>query len=139
ALSYIWGSKGNPLNIELNSTQTLGTRNLHAALKRLRLPDKPRILWVDAICINQTNMVEKGHQVSLMGEIYSKTSCGIIFFGEEPEQLGFNETLEERRQLQSFFTGSPSPGLEAYHSEAIRALKWLGERPWWKRIWTVQE
>lgn len=98
------------------------TRNLHAALKRLRLPDKPRTLWVDAICINEADLVEKSRQVALMGEIYSKTTRGIIFLGEEPEEPGFNETLEERRQLQSFFTGMPSPGLEVFQAQ-LQTLK----------------
>ncbi|KAK4107637.1 HET-domain-containing protein, partial [Canariomyces notabilis] len=44
--------------------------NLRDALRQVRLPDRPRRLWVDSICINQANPQEQGRQVSLMGLIY---------------------------------------------------------------------
>ena len=53
---------------------------------KLRLPQEQRVLWVDLLCINQNDVNEKGLQVSLMGEIYSKTNRGILWLGEEPEQ-----------------------------------------------------
>jgi hypothetical protein len=76
--------------------------------------------WNDAVCINQDDMVEKQHQVCLMGEIYSKTVRVIIWLGEEPDVPEFNEGIQERRKirdvLQSFLTPSPSPGFEAHHA-----------------------
>lgn len=40
------------------------TPNLFWALLRLRHPDRERILWVDAVCINQADFEERGQQVS---------------------------------------------------------------------------
>lgn len=54
------------------------TQNLHAALKRLRLQHQSRLLWVDAICINQDDTSEKSFQVAMMSEIYSKTIKGLL-------------------------------------------------------------
>jgi hypothetical protein len=61
------------------------TQNLHAALKRLRLQHQSRLLWVDAICINQDDTSEKSFQVAMMSEIYSKTIKGLLWLGEEPQ------------------------------------------------------
>ena len=61
------------------------TQNLHAALKRLRLQNQSRVLWVDAICINQDDTCEKSFQVAMMSQIYSKTTMGLLWLGEEPQ------------------------------------------------------
>lgn len=61
------------------------TQNLHAALKRLRLQNQSRVLWVDAICINQDDTSEKSFQVAMMSQIYSKTTKGLLWLGEEPQ------------------------------------------------------
>lgn len=53
ALSYVWGIKGSADPIWLNGHQFELTENLHEALVHLRRPDEDRVLWVDAICIDQ--------------------------------------------------------------------------------------
>lgn len=64
ALSYVWGEPFDPASITLNGVDFAITKNLSLALHRLRLPDKERRLWVDAICINQNFMLERNQQVS---------------------------------------------------------------------------
>lgn len=56
--------------IWLDDVQFSVTKNLHAALLRLRLEQEPRTLWVDAMCINQDDVAEKSFQVALMSDIY---------------------------------------------------------------------
>jgi hypothetical protein len=56
--------------ITLNGYHKPVTDNLSAALKRLRSHDADRILWIDAICIDQDNKKEQGHQVAKMKRIY---------------------------------------------------------------------
>ena len=58
------------------------TDNLFNALSRLRRRFKMRILWVDRLCINQTDMDERGQQVSMMGRIYREAKCVNIWLGE---------------------------------------------------------
>ncbi|KAH8599679.1 heterokaryon incompatibility protein-domain-containing protein [Bisporella sp. PMI_857] len=97
ALSYCWGSQDNGKTITINSQPVYVTRNLHNALMKLRLPQNKRVLWIDALCINQNDTTEKELQVSLMSQIYGKTNCGLLWLGEEPEQpvSSVNEELEE--------------------------------------------
>lgn len=79
ALSYTWGSKHTTDTILLDGKPCLVTSNLNDALRRLRHPDESRILWVDAICINQQNDTERSQQVGLMRRIYSQASKVVIW------------------------------------------------------------
>jgi hypothetical protein len=75
ALSYTWGSlpanetiilDGVPVAVRLNLLQFL--LEFRARHMFLSVP----LLWVDAICIDQSRIAERNHQVSIMGDIYSK-------------------------------------------------------------------
>lgn len=73
ALSYTWGEARFLHSVyHLGSEKSLLsiTSNLHEALLRLRYSHKPRVLWVDAVCINQTDDVEKALQIPLMAHIF---------------------------------------------------------------------
>ena len=60
ALSYAWGGSDKPRSISINKQNFAVTENLYAALLRLRDRSLERILWIDAICIDQKNLKEKG-------------------------------------------------------------------------------
>jgi hypothetical protein len=65
-------------------TENFGiTKNLHQLLLHLRKSDEPRRLWIDQICINQTNLEEKSEQIRIMSEIYSGARNVMIWLGEE--------------------------------------------------------
>lgn len=81
ALSYVWGSEADPETLLLDCHEFSITKNLHSALCALRLPDKDRFLWIDALCINQNNDVEKGAQIPLMGSIYERAVQVIAWLG----------------------------------------------------------
>ena len=49
------------------------TKNCASAIEAL-IPMGVRYLWIDAVCINQSNIPEKQLQIPLMGEIYSQAS-----------------------------------------------------------------
>lgn len=74
ALSYVWGSDRKERIIEINGKHFRVTINLYDALQQLQLPDQDRIVWVDAICINQNNNKERGHQVRHMSNIYKRAA-----------------------------------------------------------------
>lgn len=59
------------------------TRNLDDALRKLRLKKESRYLWVDAICINQEDVHERGHQVRLMRAIYKNAKATLIWIGRD--------------------------------------------------------
>ena len=60
AISYVWGSNKRDQPILIDGKTLLITANLLDALGQVRLPDRPRVLWTDCICINQDNDLEKG-------------------------------------------------------------------------------
>lgn len=90
ALSYAWADDAVPEDIEIRGMIGEGeinrtipiTKSLFEALRRLR-SDGPRTLWVDALCINQDDLEEKGRQVAHMGHIYRNASCVVVWLGED--------------------------------------------------------
>jgi hypothetical protein len=83
ALSYVWGTP-DPSTDECmycNGEATATGFELARALRRLRLPTSTRIVWVDAICINQKDKEEKSYQVPLMGSIYSLARRVVVWLG----------------------------------------------------------
>jgi hypothetical protein len=79
ALSYVWGSQHGDRQVECEGKALLVTKNCEDALKNLRYCNEHRILWVDAICIDQPSaeksINERNDQVRIMGDIYGRTEC----------------------------------------------------------------
>jgi hypothetical protein len=88
ALSYVWGERTEGRTIEVEGQGTVKvTDNLFAALRRLRLDVLySRILWIDALCIDQDNVQERNAQVLFMCEIYARASVVMIWLGEPVEE-----------------------------------------------------
>jgi Heterokaryon incompatibility protein (HET) len=103
ALSYCWGDPSDSETITLQDRPFPIRSNLFRALCRLRQAVKePRTLWVDAVCINQTDIAEREQQVKLMGEIYSRTSNCIIWLGEFYEKLHRSQQVGYLRYTKVF-------------------------------------
>ncbi|KAF2251561.1 HET-domain-containing protein [Trematosphaeria pertusa] len=84
ALSYCWGDVSDTVPITLlHPVRYEVTKNLAAALRNLRYKDKHRVLWVDAICINQEDPIERSEQVRDMSQVYSQAERVLIWLGEE--------------------------------------------------------
>jgi hypothetical protein len=81
ALSYAWDSETPDRQAICEGKELAITQNCTEALRRLR-GSKPRLLWIDSICIDQSSWEERNHQVQRMGEIYSKAKSVIIWLGE---------------------------------------------------------
>jgi hypothetical protein len=61
------------------------TANLRCALIRLRHPELPRRLWVDAICINQKDLGERSSQVGMMTKIFGQAARVVAHLGPEED------------------------------------------------------
>ncbi|KAM5343392.1 hypothetical protein ACJ41O_011929 [Fusarium nematophilum] len=83
ALSYVWGAPDFSAQIMLNNEEFRITPSLATILSNLRRQDRPRVLWVDALCINQSDLGERARQVALMRKIYSLCQQDIAWL--EPE------------------------------------------------------
>jgi len=89
AISYRWGDPRKTEEVMCGNGEVKVTTNLADCLRRIRRRRRrrchgnaPRILWADAICINQSNKKEQGHQVRLMFEIYRRASGLLVWLGE---------------------------------------------------------
>jgi Heterokaryon incompatibility protein (HET) len=87
ALSYTWDGEEKPCSITIKEHNLDVTTNLYAALLRLRDRSFERIIWIDAICINQKNSKEQGQQVQLMAMIYSKAHRVLVWLGETANDI----------------------------------------------------
>jgi hypothetical protein len=100
ALSYTWGSTAKYAEITLYGRKVHVTSNLYMALLHLRYEDEDRILWIDAICINQNDDREKTHQVQQMGRIYKEAEKVIIWLGEGTEES--NRAMDLMKSLHNY-------------------------------------
>ncbi|KAF5592118.1 heterokaryon incompatibility protein [Fusarium pseudocircinatum] len=160
ALSYVWGPQRDPVvaTVEGRGGESLGNiklgENLATALRHLRYQDKERVLWVDAICINQNDDVERATQVPRMSSIYQDCSRVIIWIGPEKYDTGllFSELAHIGYQIERTTNGRimSSPDTTdfdwwqsdvpvSFSDEVWSAMKKLGDRSWFHRLWTVQE
>ncbi|KAI7774250.1 hypothetical protein LA080_009050 [Diaporthe eres] len=112
------------------------TRDLTLALKYLRHPHAERILWIDALCINQANHEERNHQVQMMARIYSGAKQACIWLGEDTDDSTTAiRFINEIMKLENF---------DAISEKKENSFKWqslllLMQRPWFSRRWVVQE
>jgi hypothetical protein len=84
ALSYTWGSSANLETVYIDESATLQIgQNLACALKHLRYFDKPRRMWIDAVCINQADLEERSAQVVRMKNIYQHSDRVVVWLGAE--------------------------------------------------------
>jgi hypothetical protein len=146
ALSYVWGDCTHDIPIYLEGIPRTVTKNLYQALVNLRFKDRKRIIWVDALCIDQSNPHERNHQVAQMHSIYSQAINVVIWLGEPSSDielvLGFLQFHGHGHDLHILPTfafeketwiRNDAPG------RLLLALKRFIRLPWFTRIWTVQE
>ena len=81
ALSYSWGDVKNKVGIICHGLRLDVTINCALALQYLRHKDQTRTLWVDAICIDQTNVAERNQQVRIMGDVYEMAQRVLVWLG----------------------------------------------------------
>ncbi|CAN9413551.1 unnamed protein product [Alternaria alternata] len=82
-ISYCWGPPRAPSTIKLNGHLTSVPASSEAAIRRMRLSDRPRTVWIDAICIDQSSVTERSEQVAFMSTVYSGGMRNLIYLGED--------------------------------------------------------
>lgn len=162
--SAISGPTNHSTNEFASSTQQLDrqynflevTQNLAVALEHLQYDQEPRVLWVDAICINQQDVEERSAQVQLMADIYWYANQTTVWLGPEDDDSSLAlETLDDLGSRITFdwttYTCRPAGGSEDDDTLANvnKDLPWdqkqwasiilLLQRPWFERLWIWQE
>ena len=83
ALFYTWSGPISQCSIVIGGVPLHITENLELALRRIRGPNRPKNMWINAICINQSDKEEKSVQVLIMGDIYANTARTIVWLGKQ--------------------------------------------------------
>ena len=176
AVSYYWGTRSSvEPTVSVGSHSISITSNLHAALLRLRnvrdpgttqaSSDLDRLLWIDALCINQADLAERAQQVRHMRQIYQNATGVIVWLGDSDDQTlaGINFLKEIGYGFSSFYSARLEE-LSAEHSKEIWRSTWaeylneerleyinksrysdllavthLLEKAWFGRAWIIQE
>ena len=135
AISYVWGSQDNLQCIRVNGLECEVGENLHALLFHLQDHFIERVIWVDAICINQEDITEKGYQVQSMAKIYAKASRVLVWLGAatttSKQALDHIRRAGRQRAATEANTQATEQGTQASEQAVISLL----ERPWFQRIW----
>ena len=150
-ISYTWGKGRKTSEISLNGLLKPVRSSAEKALRRMRLPDADRVLWIDSICINQDEPEERGHQVGIMYEIYSNTQRNLVWLGEDDGTVAealkllkmvLLEAGSETNHFEAFGeTIRRSDGYLRYASHGLNIkadlepLRCLYSRPWFRRLW----
>jgi hypothetical protein len=162
AISYVWGSSHKPCSLITSNGVIPITESLHSVLHDLRLEDRHRCLWADGICINQEDSTEKANQVALMGEIYSSCRRVLVYLGPQEEDTdgafdliraywrnnmawGIVDDRHLGPVATSQYLGIDLPDnqrrydMPSFNDERWQSVKNLFSRPWFHRMWVVQE
>ncbi|KAL1612021.1 hypothetical protein SLS60_000244 [Paraconiothyrium brasiliense] len=158
ALSYEWGPPSESKSILLNETPIPIRDNLFAFLQRYRESGQGGYLWIDALCINQSDVTERGQQVGIMGEVYRKAIRVVAWLGSGPPKLveAFRELAEVVRRFPilhlPFGASFELPEQSRLEEDQISAFRVLsssnlvtqsvsevGQSTYWTRLWIIQE
>ncbi|PMD64854.1 uncharacterized protein K444DRAFT_554213 [Hyaloscypha bicolor E] len=158
ALSYTWGTTDMTNSMWTPDGTIKLTLSLHAALKCVRHPKEPMVLWVDALCINQDEndqeaRAEKAKQIRLLPRIFQNSTCVLAFLGNDEQSDAALETLMQIQakdaikensgewpdglsKIPPSWDGQPIP---LQNDPIWTAIGALFERPWFRRAWVIQE
>ncbi|KAJ4421331.1 hypothetical protein N0V82_003842 [Gnomoniopsis sp. IMI 355080] len=164
ALSYTWGNHRPSKTILVDGKFMPIGENLHAVLSILKQKDQAHHFsedpsreaelfqhhfWIDAICVNQDDYNERGHQVNLMARIFSEAKCVIAWLGPRTHnswlgihfiRTGKHPNAPDDRYLNTWGLDDSKVRRKAeIWDEAYTAVIDLLSRPYWERMWVVQE
>ncbi|KAF3769421.1 hypothetical protein M406DRAFT_36164 [Cryphonectria parasitica EP155] len=169
ALSYRWGANDFTEEIEVDGQPFYVTKNLATILPYLRDETNEKTMWIDALCINQSDMAERSQQVPLMKEIYTRCTTDLAWLGpnspsvdpgpmgNETQDIDFlvrglnlmrniaekdDETLAGLRnswEEYRYRRGKDSAKLVLRHENQSLLDTVLLHAPIWDRIWVMQE
>ncbi len=155
ALSYTWNSLNLTSRVICNGKILLVTNSLETALVHLRHPSNPRRLWVDAICVDQSDLAERSRQVASMSLIYSKAEQVVVWLGEAADDSDLlmdllagianvdvafyvDESLKWHNEPRTELPQRAFP-LSTQDGRIINALRHFFSRSWFRRVWVRQE
>ncbi|KAF2995187.1 hypothetical protein E8E14_004255 [Neopestalotiopsis sp. 37M] len=140
ALSYTWGDQvvKNDVVLDNGGKIAIGDNLWKFLCLQVTVLTEPKYFWIDAICINQENVHERNHQVGMMKAIYAQASEVYVWLG--PEGDDSNHAMEFMQQQSSTNLRTRGSGFfPLWDRRTAKALSSLCERPYWRRMWIIQE
>ncbi|KAF4314297.1 Heterokaryon incompatibility [Botryosphaeria dothidea] len=134
ALSYAWGDSASKAEITCTGKRLRITTSLHGALRRIRNANFPIQVWADAVCINQQDVDERGHQVRLMRSIYKRAKSVFIWLGPDEQRAAPAVFASARKIFLKDMINIPPPDDSIWVGFAL-----LFSRAWFWRLWCLQE
>ena len=148
ALSYVWGDTTKNLRpVLVNGSKVhLVTYNLWQALKHIRASYEDRVIWADAICINQSDSEEKSYQLQHMRWIYPQANTVVCWLGDDDGTIGeaFSELnlwadAYESNEQRSNCALQARAYLDRREANEMHPLGLLFSRPYFSRAWCLPE
>ncbi|KPI37090.1 uncharacterized protein AB675_3712 [Cyphellophora attinorum] len=131
ALSYVWGLDIADCEILIDGRPLSVHRNLHEFLLQWRQSGFSGYLWIDAICINQSDLDERAAQVRYMPQIYREATKVIVWLGP-----GSAITKDAMKLLETVSHSSHEFLLDHYDAKTLSSFD---SHAYWRRTWVVQE
>ncbi|KAK5637709.1 hypothetical protein RRF57_013424 [Xylaria bambusicola] len=147
AVSYCWGDASITQPILLDGTPYPITLTLLDGLKYLRHTTSPRKLWIDSLCINQTDITERSREILRMREIYKLARRVLIWLGDYAPftRLHVKRIFDYVKKLASCCSEEQDQALiratgydELWHLHS-ELRDFVHTRKWFQRIWVLQE
>lgn len=135
-LSYRWGAPDPSSSILINGQLFAVRQNLLDFLDMARKNGAATMIyWIDALCIDQDNILERNHQVAQMGDIFSQATCVNIWLGATTADKDITPALRVLRDPEN-----ASPQQWGLVSAVKQDLEdYICGNPYWERAWIVQE
>ncbi|KAH7394789.1 heterokaryon incompatibility protein-domain-containing protein [Pyrenochaeta sp. MPI-SDFR-AT-0127] len=126
AVSYTWDDPMITTPVTCSGMTIQVMKSVENLLRRFRLAADTRLLWVDAMCINQEDLQERNDQVRAMDIIYQRASRVLIYLGEADDYSdSAMDAIAERKPSTS--------------SIQKMVLDFFEHRKWFSRVWVLQE
>ncbi|TGJ88572.1 hypothetical protein E0Z10_g262 [Xylaria hypoxylon] len=147
AVSYCWGDASITQPILLDGKPYPITLNLLEGLRYLRQEESPRRLWVDSLCINQTDIAERNREILKMRDIYKLAKTVLIWLGDYHPftRLHVKRIFDHVTKLAACSNEQQDTALirsmgydELWHMHS-QLQEFIQTREWFQRIWILQE
>lgn len=166
AMSYSWGNAGDNEPLSINGITLSLRRSCHYVLWQARAHVGGSFIWIDSICIDQENLQEKGHQVRIMGSIYASADLVLVCIGPGTEDIDTITALApelescvlDPQDITRHIMKKSGTGAQGHETPTTRfmqrasssggivfskcfkqACQHFAGRPYWERLWVVQE
>lgn len=148
ALSYAWEEQKPRHRISCGSSSyILVTDSVLSMLKfwhASREEHGAPPIWIDAVCINQSDNSEKSTQVQLMSRIYSQAKQVWVSLGDGNELL--EQVVEQAAEIRDLIhvLHVVIQTRTSFDFSKLPGPHWVGLgdlflAPWFNRVWTMQE